>query len=261
MHAATAAPRPRVGLALGGGVWRGWAHLGVLAVLAREGIAVDYIAGASAGAIVGALFSAGLPVERMIALSEGMRWRDFARLAWPPRQGLVSFAGLEWWLARQLGDCRFDQLALPFAAVATDLARGEPVVLCEGRVAPAVRASCSVPGFVTPTQIGGRLLGDGGVSNNLPADVVRTMGAEVVIGVDLFTPRLRPRWGPLGVAFAAIETMVRQSGGGRHLADCLITPELGGASYLRSTEEYDLIALGRAAAEASLPAIRAVLTR
>lgn len=252
--------RPRVGLALGGGVWRGWAHVGVLSVLEREDIPIDYIAGTSAGALTGALYCAGVSIQQITDLALRVRWRDFARPVWPTK-GFVSFAGLERWLSATVGDVCFAELRRPFAAVATDLETGESVVLREGRLARAVRASCSVPGFVTPVEMDGRLLGDGGVSNNVPAAVVRAMGADYVIGVDLFEPTLRRRWGPFGFGFAAIETLIRQAGGGIKETDCLITPRLAGASYLRFTKDKDLIVLGAAAAEERLACIRAALAR
>lgn len=234
--------------------------MGVLAVLEREQIPIDCVAGASAGALAGALYCAGLSIETLAELSQRVRWRDFARLVWP-RRGFVSFEKLERWLVRVLGDLDFSELKIPFAVAATDLGSGESVILREGRVARAVRASCSIPGIVTPVEVEGRLLGDGGISNNLPASAVRSMGAEYVIGVDLFTPSIRQRWGPFGYGFAAIETLVRQAGGGVKMADCVITPRLAGVSYVRFVKEIDLIALGKEAAEEMLPVIKAGLAR
>lgn len=248
----------RVGLALGGGAVRGLAHLGALAVLEREGIPIDCVAGTSVGSVVGAAYCAGLRAEKLKDIAAQAEWRTLASLTWPT-QGFVSFAKLERWLVALLGDLDFEQLALPFIAVATDMENGQPVFLREGRLAPAVRASCSVPGIVTPVKMDGRLLGDGGISDNLPIAAVRVLGADYVIGVDICRPALRRRWGPLGLGFTALETLVQRVGGGLEAADCLISPDLSGFSYVRFSQREELIARGAQAAEQQLALIQAAL--
>lgn len=252
--------RLRVGLALSGGVARGPVHVGVLSVLEREGIPIDCVAGVSAGSVVGAAYCAGLPLTAMRELAANLGWRNVACLTWP-RYGLVSFAKIETLLEEWLGELDIRDLAIPFATVVTDLDRGEQVVLREGRLATAVRASCSVPGFVTPVEIDGHYYCDGGVADNLPVDAVRQMGADFVIGVDLFVPIYRRSLGPLGAGSAAIQTLVRQSGGGFKEADCLIQPDISGHSYFdfsrKKSEQY--IALGAAAAQQVVPTLKAIL--
>jgi len=249
--------RPLVGLALSGGVARGPVHVGILAVLEREGIPIDFVAGTSAGALVGSAYCAGLQISELRELARQTGWRNVAALTWP-RQGLISFAKMEGFIENMVGEVDIRDLSIPFAAVATDMRRGEQVILREGRLATAVRASCSVPGFVTPVECDGRLLCDGGISDNLPVDAVREMGADYVIGVDLFVPN-QPKWGLLGLGTVAIETLVRQSGGGYKDADCLICPDLSGKTYFRFSKADDYIAIGEAAAEAALDEIRAEL--
>lgn len=250
--------RKRVGLALGGGVARGPAHIGVLAVLEREGIPIDCVAGTSAGALIGAAYCAGLEVPQLCELARQSGWRTVIRLIWP-RQGLVSFGKMEPWVESLVGAVDIRDLSIPFAAVAADLARGEVVALRRGRLATAVRASCSVPGLVAPVEIEGRLLCDGGVLDNLPVKAVRDMGADYVIGVDLFAPDCGRRWGPLGMGVAAVESLIRRAGGGVDCADCLITPDIAGASYFQFSKSAEFIALGEAAAEKMIPTIRAEL--
>lgn len=250
--------RKRVGLALGGGGARGMAHVGVLRVLEMEGIPIDCVAGTSAGSLVGAVYAAGLRGDRLMEMALTLRWHHIASLVWP-RRGLVSFAKLERYMAEQIGDPAFADLEIPYAAVAADLATGEQVVLRKGRVAPAVRASCSVPGVVTPVEVDGRLLGDGGVTNNLPVSTVRDMGAERVIGVDVCSPPYPRPGGALGVGFMVAEMLVRRAGGGLDAADCLVSPDLSGFSYVRFERRQELIALGKQAAEEALPRIRALL--
>ncbi|MCP4419475.1 MAG: patatin-like phospholipase family protein [Chloroflexi bacterium] len=252
--------RLRIGLALSGGVARGPVHVGVLSVLEREGIPIDFVAGASAGALVGAAYCAGISMENMRELSANIGWRNVARPTWP-RYGLVSFSKMEEMIENLLGDLDIRDLAIPYAAVVTDLDRGEQVALHEGRLATAVRASCSVPGIVTPVEINGRCYCDGGVADNLPVDVVRQMGADFVIGVDLFVPNYRRFLGPLGAGSAALQTLIRQSGGNVNNADCLITPDISGHSYLnfsrKKSEQY--IAFGAAAAQRVIPGLKAIL--
>ncbi len=259
-HHSTLSPsRPKIGLALSGAVMRGAVHIGVLAALERAAIPIDYVAGVSAGALVGVLYCAGMSIARIEAIAATLRWRNIASLTWPS-QGFFSFTKMEAWLINQLGDLHFADLQRPFAVVATDLGKGEPVVFTEGRLAPIIRASSSVPGIVTPAKLEGRFLGDGGVSNNLPVSAARALGADYVIGVDLFVPTIRRKWGPFGFGFAAIETLVRRSGGGIDSADCLISPPaLAGASYTRMKQTPALIEIGKAATEEKLHQLQAVL--
>ncbi len=251
--------RKRVGLALSGGGARGAGHVGVLEVLDREKVPVDCIAGASAGSLVGAAYAAGLRGQRLVELTQQIRWRHAARLTWP-RDGLVSFAPLEKYLIRTLDDLSFADLNIPFAAVATDMATGEQVVLREGRVAPAVRASCSVPGIVTPIELGGRLLADGGVANNLPISVVRDMDADVVIAVSLFKPQGRRPMGLTGILVAALEYLLVRAGDDPTTADvCITLPMAGLGSILKPSGAKGSMALGRQMAEEAMPAIKALL--
>lgn len=249
---------PRVGLALGGGVARGMAHVGALAVLAEAGIPIHVVSGTSAGAIVGALYCAGLTIAEIEYVSSKIRWRDIARPVWS-RHGVLSFAGIEEMLVALLGDLSFDRLERPFAAVTCDIETGEEVVVAEGRVAPAVRASSSVPGIVTPRYIGGRLLGDGGIVNNLPASAARALGADYVIGVDIFEPAFNRGWGPLGLLLTSLELLVSRIGGGELACDCLIRPQLAGISYFLLANRETLMRRGREAAETALPQLQADL--
>ena len=250
--------RKRVGLALSGGISRGPAHIGVLNVLAQAGISVDCVTGVSAGSIIGAAFCAGVPLEQMNELAVRIGWRRIARLVWP-RRGFLSFKKLERFLIDLIGDVDFQQLKIPFAVVATDLLNGEPLVITEGHVASAVHASCAVPGFVEPVEREGRLLGDGGISCNLPGKQVRALGADYVIGVDLMQPHLRRRMGPFRFGVLALETMIERSGGGLDDVDCLIQPQLAGFNSLVFSQGEFLIERGEVAARQQQSAILAAL--
>jgi NTE family protein len=252
--------RIKVGLALGGGVARGLAHIGVLSVLEKAGIPIDCIAGTSMGAIIGSAYSAGLGLDDLRDIAARTGWWQVSRPLFSAG-GFVTFKHLERWIEDNIGQFDVRDLAIPFAAVASDLMTGERVVLSEGRLCTAVRASCSVPGFVPPVEQDGRILVDGGITDNIPADVARLLGADYVIGVDIFIPAFRPRLGPFSQGIAAIETLVRNAGKGANECDCLIVPQLEGRSYFKFSEYKRLITLGEEAALEQLPAIRESLAR
>jgi NTE family protein len=213
--------RPRIGLVLSGGGARGLAHVGVLKALERAHVRIDAIAGTSMGAIVGGLYASGMSADQLeielrkidwdalfatrVArpfLSQRRKEEDFeiatglefgvhdGQLSAP--QGALSSRGLELLLrrltlpARHIDD--FDKLPIPFRAVATDMETGKPRVLSHGDLAVALRSSMSVPGVFAPTEVQGRILGDGGLVDNLPIDVARAMGVDVVIVVNVGTP-------------------------------------------------------------------------
>lgn len=177
----------RIGYALGGGGARGAAHIGVLKVLERRGIFPDVVAGTSAGALVGALYAHGLKPADIEKLALELNWRDLGRFAdiTVPRSGLVEGKRIMTRLKSIIGDIQFSDLKLPLVCVATDIITGEEVLLCEGSVVNAVRASISVPGVMTPVRLAGRYLVDGGLVNQVPARTCRQIGAEYVIGVNV----------------------------------------------------------------------------
>ncbi|MCE1162563.1 MAG: patatin-like phospholipase family protein [Thiomonas sp.] len=184
--AAAGLRRPRLGLALGGGAARGMAHLGVLRALAEAGIEVDIIAGCSIGALVGAVAASG-STDGLEATFKTFDWRktlSFFDVVFP-RAGLIDGAKVTALVREHLPDTRIEALPIRFAAIATDLRSGAEVVLRSGDVIDAVRASIAVPGIFTPVRAEGRVLVDGGLSNPVPVSVVRAMGADRVIAVDL----------------------------------------------------------------------------
>jgi NTE family protein len=185
------AHRPTLGIALGSGSARGWSHIGVLRALTEAGIAPDFVAGCSMGAMVGAAFAAGR-IEELEAWALSLDWRRVVGLVDVGLRGGV-FKGdrLLNIYQGQFVECPFSELSVPFAAVATDIATGQEVWLREGKVSDAVRASCAVPGLFRPVLRDGRYLIDGSVVNPIPVSLCRAMGAQVVIAVDLGTHRAR----------------------------------------------------------------------
>jgi len=249
--------RRKVGLALGGGSVRGAAHLGVLEVLEREDIRPDCVAGVSAGSAVGAMYCAGLDLDETKRLALDLHWRKLGRVT-RPRLGFFDGKRLEEYLDEIIGPRQFEELAIPLATVAVDIVRGELVVLKEGPVAPAVRASCAIPGVFTPLERGEQILVDGGVLNNLPVSVVRDMGADYVIAVDLLPPTIwgtRPRnlFEMFHLSLYTLMRMAHREGSG---ADCLIVPAIGQFSLVDFSQADALIEKGREAAEAKIEQIK-----
>ncbi len=188
---------PKVGLVLSSGGARGAAHIGVLKVLEEHRIPIGLVVGSSIGAIIGGAYAAGVPASR---IEEAWRKLDLRRVAQSlrptlPLHGWSSGQGLRRFLEELVGDRHIEELPIPFAAVATDLETGERVVLKEGPLVEAIRASSSIPGLFVPVEHGGRFLADGGLVSPLPVDVARELGAEIVIAVDvnLKPKRLRPQ--------------------------------------------------------------------
>jgi NTE family protein len=289
-------PRPKVALVLSGGGARGLAHVGVLKILERERIAVDLIVGTSMGAIVGGLYASGMKADDIERELRAIRWDEvFAsrveRQELPERrkdqdlemsaalelgwragelrvpQSAVSSMGLETLLRRYTLPVRtitdFDRLPIPFRAVATDMETGEPVELSGGDLAIALRSSMSVPGVFSPIERDGRILGDGGLVNNLPVDLARSHGAEVVLAVNVGTPLSgRETLGSvLGLTAQMIniltEQNVQRSIASLSAKDVLIRPDLqrlGAGDFDKAAE---LMARGQAAAGAMVKRLAA----
>jgi NTE family protein len=245
----------KVGLALGGGVVRGFAQVGVLMALEEAGIKAEVVTGTSVGSIVGAFVAAGFTTAEISELTAHLKWTGMARIAWPGRGGWISFYKLEQFVRRQLNDPTFADLKIPFAAVATDLLSGNPVVLNEGSVARAVTASSAVPGIVVPVEINGMLLSDGGVSDNLPVRTTRALGADYVIAVNILGRYWSKARNPISRAAAAIENAIRWAGGGLLLADELIEPDISDVGYHSFSKAQYMIDQGRRAAEEKIPEI------
>ena len=172
----------KTGLALSGGGTRGVAHIGVIKAFTENGISFDYVAGTSAGSLAGALYCAGISCEQMTETIKTVSRRDILNSRFVIGSKSENVEKLAEIL---LGDKTFDELFVPFTAVAVDISDGSEVELSSGKVATAVSASCAVPALFRPVKIDGKTLVDGGLLNNMPSDVCRRMGAEIVIGVDL----------------------------------------------------------------------------
>jgi NTE family protein len=176
-----------LGLALGGGAARGFAHIGVLEVLGREGFNIDLIAGTSAGAVIGGMYAVGLDAQKIKQIALDIDLADMVKMVDinPLSTGLLAGNRIKRFLKTIIGDAEFKDTRIPFACVATDIDTGEEIVINEGSIVEAIRASISLPGIFKVVKWQGRYLVDGGVVDTVPAEVVREMGANVVIAVNV----------------------------------------------------------------------------
>ncbi len=287
--------RPAVGLVLSGGGARGYAHIGVLKVLEDNRIPVDCIAATSMGAVVGGLYATGMDAHDMEQRLSGVNLADIAfdvteRPALPQAQrederlyvsslsfgygakgfklpaGLVQGnrlqALLQDWTSSAASNRSFNQLPIPFRAIATDLQTGQEVVLEQGALPQAIRASMAMPGLFAPAEVDGRTLVDGGLVSNLPVETARQMGAGVVIAVDIGSPlrALDALASPADVMQQMIGILIRQNVTRQRALlnpqDTLITPDLGTLSFTSFSRANEAIAAGEAAARAALPQLQ-----
>lgn len=285
--------RPAIGLALGGGGARGISHVSLLRKMEQLNVPVDCIAGTSIGALVGGLYASGMSVDDMETLVTSMDWMrlfddslarpertfrrkqdDRARLATlgvGVRDGKVHVSPgilqgqriLSLFEQKTLGVSaieRFDDLPVPYRALATDLNTGEAVVLDHGSLAMAMRASMSLPGIFQPVEMEGRILLDGGLANQVPVDVVRAMGADIVIAVDVGTPlTVFDEHASVLEVVSQLTTMMTTRNAADQLstlkaADVLIVPALGTEVATGDfSKAGDALRIGAAAAEAAAP--------
>ncbi|KYP80560.1 patatin-like phospholipase family protein [Ferroacidibacillus organovorans] len=247
----------KLGVALGSGGTRGFAHVGVLQVLEEAGFELHAIAGSSMGALIASLYATGAPVHHMEQLATHLpiaRWMDVTF----PKMGLVTGVKLHELIKILTKRKTFDQCKIPLAVVATDLELGERVVLTEGFVHDAVRASIAIPGIFVPHRINQRLLIDGGVIDRVPIHATRSLGADFVLAVDVgLFDRLPPVRHVFDVIVQSIDIMEREIFRHRILdADFVIRPEL---ALMSSTTFHGIagaIEAGRDAARKAIPELR-----
>lgn len=252
--------RPTIGVALSGGAARGMAHVGVLRALIENNVPIDYIAGTSAGSIVGGAYAAGMGIEEITEFGHGLRWRDIGRMTMS-RLGVQSNERLEQYLRDRLPATRFEELTIPFAAVATDLKTGTAVVMRDqGDVPFAIRASCAIPGWYVPvTDEEGRQLVDGGLVAVIPVSVTRELGPDIVIAVDVNAAGatfVGPTSSVIGVLFQSM--LVVQKTASRYqlaAADLVITPRIGHIRWDEMGRAEELMDAGYMAATERIPQI------
>ncbi len=255
---------PRIGLALSGGAARGMAHVGVLRALIENDVPIDCIAGTSAGSIVGGAYAAGLPLDEIVDFGRTLRWRDIGRVTMS-RLGIQSNERLEQYLRARLPITKFEELPIPFAVVATELKTGLAVVMRdEGDVPFAIRASCAIPGWYVPvTDEHGRQLVDGGLVAVVPSSMARSLGADIVIAVDVNSEGatfIGPTSSVVGVLLQSM--LVVQRTASHHqleMADLVINPKVGHIRWDEMGRADELMAAGYEAGLEKIPEIRALI--
>jgi NTE family protein len=235
---------PRLAVTLSGGGAFGAAHVGVLQVLEERGIHPGIVTGTSSGALVGAAYAAGLDAGEIERVARRFRWRRIARWSLQPRWGLLDTNGVTDALERLLGhDPRIEDLPRRFGAVATDLRTRRAVVIDHGLLSTALRATIAVPGLLPPVRLGGRLLADGGMVDNVPHAAARMLGADRVIVV-----HLHAKWENVRM----MRTVTKTADLARDPSVTLIQPEMEQMAQWTMRDVPRLIAEGRRAAQAAL---------
>lgn len=249
--------RPVIGIALGSGGKRGFAHIGVLKALEAAGIKPDLIVGTSSGSMVGALWAAGLSAAEIERAAGEIESPLIGRPVIPGR-GLFTGEPIQTFVNRHVGGRRIEELAIPFAAVATDAQSGAETVFNRGNTGMAVRASSSVPVMFQPVMIGGREYVDGVLVSPVPVDVARRMGADLVIAVNVaYTPEEMVLRDPIDMVFQSMQIMASRINELQlpH-ADVVIEPDIPSLGKVRFSDKRALIALGERAARDAIPEIR-----
>lgn len=257
----TEPPKPKIALVLGGGAARGFAHVGVIRALEQEKIPIDMIIGTSVGSLIGAIYASdqnSFELEWTAFALEKDSLLDYGILNAFTGMGMAKGEKLEEFVTTKITTTNIEGLKLPFAAVATDLNRGTRFVLDRGSVAKAVHASSAVPGVFEPVNHQGRLLIDGGVLDNIPVDVAREKGADVVIAVDISENVTNYNITNLiDVMLQAVNIMFRENVNFKKKeADVLITPAVGNVAMLDFTQKKRCMQAGIDATQKAVPEIR-----
>ena len=260
--ATPAKPVPRIGLALGGGAARGFAHIGVIQVLEEAGIKPSVVVGTSAGSLVAALYASGKGGAELQRVAEAMEEAALTDWTLPIfSRGVFRGEALARYVNAQLGNRLIEQLPLPLGILATDLHTGEGVLFQRGDVGVAVRASSAVPGIFLPVPIGQREFVDGGLVAPVPVGFARQMGAELVIAVDISTtPQSNPPSDAFKVLLQTFSIMGRTINNHELKgADLVVRPSLSGVGSSDFAARRRSIEAGRAAMQALLPRLRQLL--
>ncbi len=237
--------RPKIGLALGSGGARGFAHLGVLKVFKDAGIPVDLIAGSSMGALVGCLYAAGHDLQRLYQLSTMFKRKYYLDFT-VPKMGFIAGNRVKDLIRIFTHGKKLEDLPIPVGVVATDLMTGEKVVFTKGPIADAVRASISIPGIFVPVKYDGKLLVDGGVADRIPVSVVKEMGADIVVAVDVANVKKNPEISTIyDVIMQSIDIMQLELVANRAIAsDVMLRPKVEMFSSKAFTNIEEIIKKG-----------------
>jgi NTE family protein len=255
--------KPKIGLALGSGGARGLSLIGVIKALEEEGINIDYIAGSSIGAMVGGFYASGLTVLEIEKIANDTNWRLLFSLVDPHfRQGLISGRKVRKFIEGCVDGIRIEDCAIPLAIAVTDLRTGEAVILKKGELAPAIRASISIPLVFKPVEIENRLLIDGGLSSPIPVETAKKMGADLVIAVDLdrYAPNKEMKPNFYQVAENSLNILRHHlTLGNIKNADLVIKPKTNGTRWHRFLKGKDLILAGEEATQEKMVQLKKMI--
>lgn len=253
--------RPVIGLALGGGMARGCAHVGVLREFERQKIPIDLLVGTSVGSLIGGAYAAGLSPDQIEQLALKIRWSDLGR----PTVSLLGFYNSERtedYVRKNFPITEFEKTRLPFGAVATDIQNGKMVVFTEGSLPLAIRASCAMPVFYTPVMVNGRMMVDGGLVGHIPASVTRVMGADIVVAVDVNSQHLPipPPTNLFTIMSQSLSVMGRSAVNYLYAdADVVVRPQIENVRPDDLSKAAEMISAGEEAAQRVIPKLRRLL--
>lgn len=252
----------KIGLALGGGATRGFAHLGAIRAFEEAGITFDFIAGTSAGSLVGAMYASKMSYEEMVKVALSIREKDI-------RNSKIIFVpsrteGIERLVKDQLGDIGIEDLPIPFSPVVVDLKSTEEIALRRGNLAKAVCGSCAVPGVFTPVEFEDMLLADGGLQNTIPADIPKLFGCDYVVAIDVNSTRAYGTNSSklLDVMGASIRILMKSNAiKGYVYSEVMVTPDLKRFKSTSIEGASEMIEEGYKATMAKMPEILELFTR
>lgn len=259
--------RPKVALVLGGGGARGFAHIGVFRVIKEEKIPIDLVIGTSIGSIAGAFYCAGVSLDKLEGLAKDIDWRSISNFGIPSlismvvKENLLSNKQIEDFIEKNIGNVRFDQLQIPLVCIATDLNTGERILLREGHVGFAVRASATIPGFFKPVEYRQRYLVDGGLIENVPVNVAKLFDADIIIVVAVSADITKHK--PNKIFSTLLQSIYIQGNvldqENIQMADVIIRPDVGQMSTADLKHAYEAVDKGFIAARSALKNIKTAI--
>lgn len=252
---------PKIGLALGSGGARGFAHIGVLHVLEQEKIPIHMIAGSSMGALIAAFYGAGHSIDTMLKIAHSFQRKFFIDVTMPPKLGFIAGNRIKEFIRLFTHNKMIEELKPEISIVATNIKNGEKVVFNSGPVAEAVRASISIPGIFVPEIIDGKMLVDGGVADRVPVSVVKEMGADIVIAVDVSGLNKNPEITNIyGVILQSLDIMQQELVQNRKLlSDIYLRPPIEPFSSYAYDEIDTLVQAGEETTRKAIKKIKNVI--
>ena len=259
--------RPKIILVLGGGGARGFAHVGVLKALREANVPIDMVVGTSMGALVGSLYCSGVHIEDIENIAEDIKWKDISNLGATSlikmitSEKLLSTERMEKYINKMIGDKYFFQLNIPFSCVATDIKTGEKIIFKEGPVAPAARASATIPGIFAPVEYRQRFLVDGGLVENIPVSVAKLFNPDIVITVAVSADITKNSYNNIfSTLFQTIYIQGQQSDRNNlKMSDIIIAPQVSDVSAIELNKAVECIDAGFIAGTKNLKRIKKLI--